>query len=54
MNLMIEENMVDDETREFRLNGSEVITLNHDEHGWAGMTLVRTVLENVKKILEAK
>jgi hypothetical protein len=42
-------NWVNDETAEITLDGYEVVTIDHSEHGWAGMD---AVLETVKRIAE--
>lgn len=42
---------IDDETREIHLNGEELITLTHDEHGWAAMEDIENLIENIARIL---
>ena len=43
----------DDETLIISVGGVEVTTVNHDEHGWAGMDAARTVAEGVHRALLA-
>lgn len=43
----------DDETLIISVGGVEVATVNHDEHGWAGMDAARTVAEGVHRALLA-
>lgn len=43
---------LDGETDRITLNGKEVITTNHDDHGWAGMAMARDVVKRIGKILK--
>lgn len=37
----------DDETETVRLDGKDLFSTNHDEHGWMGMRLVRDLVEKI-------
>jgi hypothetical protein len=41
---------INDETVEVDVNGVEVASVNHDEHGWAGMG---AVLDTARKMAKA-
>lgn len=40
-----------DEAMEVALDGKHIISVNHDEHGWAGMELVRTTIKEISRVL---
>lgn len=40
-----------EEAFEVTLNGKSIASVNHDEHGWAGMSLVRDTVDNIAKVL---
>ena len=37
----------DEEQATIRLDGKDIVSTNHDEHGWAGMTLAEDVAVNI-------
>lgn len=39
----------DDETLKISLDDEELITVDHGQHGWAGMTAVKEAFENVAR-----
>lgn len=41
---------VDDERIDFRLDDSEICSVNHDEDGWSGMEKVQLALETVAEL----
>ena len=41
---------IDDEHVEFRLDDSEICSVNHDEDGWQGMEKVQLALETVAEL----
>lgn len=43
-----------EDTLEISMNGEVIATVDHDTHGWAGMTAVRDVVEAIEKKLNAK
>lgn len=45
---------VDDEHLEVFYNLQPVISVNHDQHGWAGMELVKETVKKIADMIGAK
>jgi hypothetical protein len=45
---------IDDEVCEIELDNQPVITINHDEHGWDGMTAVQDAVVKIAEIAGIK
>lgn len=53
MALVFKEHEVDGETFEFKLNGKIIASVNHDEHGWVGIDLIRQTIKRIEQIANA-